>query len=355
MKQIMLWTAGLLLAGVALWSGSQTAVQAGGYSHNHFIGWLNDGLSDNSPERSGYDRNADRKPDGDSAGLANDRGGKDGDGTASGTPDCNDGPGDGNYTGGHDDRTGCGNPTGVGDGTPDYHGMLDDNGGGTGNGDTTGGAGGDKPDYRAAINRVGDHFTDNKPEFKNADHGDEVSDRVALKDCADPGECAGRPKKSLPHDFYRDRVGRDGKVNSEDKVSDSTPDRDTSGFDDPKRPERDGDTHGGQGDGVPGKVAQVYEDSIRDGIQDRANVDNGTTNHSQKARDAFASGANDRTHDSLMGGGSDKANFGYAGSGGGGCSLVAGTSATPASGITYLLVLLTPAALVVIRRKLRRK
>jgi hypothetical protein len=43
------------------------------------------------------------------------------------------------------------------------------------------------------------------------------------------------------------------------------------------------------------------------------------------------------------------------GGGGGGCSLVAGRSVDPASGIAYLLVLLTPAAVIVVRRRLRRK
>jgi len=357
MKRMIFLSASLILTGVALWWGSQTAVLAGNYSHNNFIGGLNDGISDKSPERSGYDRHADRKPDGDSAGSASDRGGKDGDGTGSGTPDCFDGPGDGDYTGAKDNRSGCGNPTGVGDATPDYNDMFDDNGAGTGTGDHTG-SGGDNPDYRAAINRIADEFADHTPEWKNADHFanhvDSTPDRVGLKDCADPGECDGRPGKSSPHDFYRDRVGRDGRVNSEDKVSDSTPDRDTSGHDDPNRPERDGDAHHGQGDGTPGKVVPAYADSIRDGIQDRPNVDNGTTNHKQKARDAYSSGTNDRTKDRLQGGGSDRANFGYAGGGGGGCSLVAGTTTDPASGLAYLLVLLTPAALVVIRRRLRR-
>jgi hypothetical protein len=341
MKRMILWSAGLILTGVALWWGSQTPVLAGGYSHNHFIGGRGESISDNSPERSGFDRHADRVPDGDSAGSASDRGGNDGDGTASGTPDCNDGPGDGSNIG-----TPCGNPTGVGDLTPDYHGMSDANGPNTSN---------EKPDYRAAINRIGDEFSDSTPEWKNSDHGDSVSDRVALKDCADPGECKGRPNKHSAEDFYRDRDGRDGLVNSQDRVSDSTPDRQFAGHDDPKRPERDGDSNGGQGDATPGKVAQVYEDSIRDGIQDRANVDRGSTNLSQKARDAHAFGAGDATHDRLLGGGADRANFGYAGGGGGGCSLVAGTSTNPASGLAYLLVLLTPAAVVVIRRIARRK
>lgn len=350
MKRMILWSAGLILAGVVLWWGSQTTVLAGSYSHNHFIGWLNDGLSDNSPERSGFDRHADRVPDGDSAGSASDRGGNDGDGTASGTPDCNDGPADGDYTGGNDGRSGCGNPTGVGDGTPDYHGMLDDNG--------PGGTGGDKPDYRAAINRVGDDFSDGKPEWKNADHGDSVSDRVGAKDCADPGECAGRPNKHSAEDFYIDRVGIDGQRLAQDNVSDSTPDRApaiAAGFDNPNRPGRDGDGRGGQGDATPSKVVAANQDSVPDGAEDRGVRDAGYVNPSQKARDAFAFGAADRTRDYYKGSGSDKASFGYSGGGGGGCSLVAGQATNPASGLAYLLVLLTPAALVVIRRIVRRK
>jgi hypothetical protein len=374
MKRMILWSASLILTGVALWWGSQVPASAGGYSHNHFIGGPSDEISDQSPERSGFDRNADRVPDGDGEGSASDRGGPDGDGTASGIPDCNNGPGDG---------TGIGNPCGhpiASDTTPDHNGMGDSQGDGSGNGDHTGG-GSDPSDYRAAINRIADEFSDGKPEHP---HTGDAPDRVGLKDCANPGECDGR--SSGPTDFRHDAVGIDGVRLAQDNSSDLTPDRATdiaAGFDDPKRPNRDGDARGsgcdggGCGDvtpdrnndltpditpdrnedaGVSDQGAGPNADSIPDGTEDRSGVrDRGTWKAAQTARDAFTFGPHDASRDKFKGGGSDRGNFGYAGSGGGGCSLVAGSAASPASGLAYLLVLLAPAALVVIRRKLRRK
>jgi hypothetical protein len=94
-----------------------------------------------------------------------------------------------------------------------------------------------------------------------------------------------------------------------------------------------------------------------DGIQDR-NVtndsrDSGRLLHTQASRDAFSTGPSDRTKDNFMGGGNDRAGFGFGG-GGGGCSLVASQSASPAFGLAYLLLLLAPVALVVARRLRRR-
>jgi hypothetical protein len=67
----------------------------------------------------------------------------------------------------------------------------------------------------------------------------------------------------------------------------------------------------------------------------------------------YGSGPGDEKDDSSpdLGGLGTKAG---GGGGGGGCSMVAGQAADPASGLAYLLVLLTPAAVVAIRR-LRRK
>jgi hypothetical protein len=415
MKRTMIWGLGLVLAAVVLWWGFQGTGQAShnpsaGYSHNNYLGGPHDGTSDsddtgNGSERTGFDRHADRTPDGDGAGAAaaNDRGGPDGANDGSGVPDCVNGPGDGDSGSAVD--TPCGHPRFTGDNVRDYNGPGD--GRSDSSSDNGPASGFDRAGEGSGAREVG---RDASPEHTNSDkyrlqHGlaSTQGDRVGNRDCLAADVAVGECDRNihLVNDSRRDRVGRDGNTSASDwntgGAGDGTTDRVAAdiaaGFDDPGRPARDGDGHGGigvagaddigdaagpatgatdgsgnsvedtgsSGNGTSDQIAEASSDSTPDASQDRGNLrDAGYVNHSSPSRDAYPTGPSDRTHDEGFGEAGDKAGFGFGGApsgggGNGGCSMVAGTSAKPASGIAYLLVLLTPAALVVIRRKLRRK
>jgi hypothetical protein len=392
MKKAMIWGAGfVVIVGLAAWlfegTGLATHNPNTGYSHNKYIGGPNESTRDSSPEQPGYDRHSDRTPDAtpdrhDTVTFPTDG------------PDCGNAPGDGN----------CGNGKFASDSFSDA--PI------TSPGDSTSD---NNPDNLPAtgFNRVGDEVSDQNPERINTDkyleaHGKPSTqgDRVGAKDCAPAdvavGECdrytVNNGKNyagvgSGPLSTGRDRsVGRDGNATAGDRgtatqgdgVNDRVAADVLAAADDPARVNTDGDRRGSQGDGVSDRVARANADRVGsrdcgyregntnninpadraagecDGVQDRNTAgtlrDAGQQNHSQPARDTFRTGPSDRSRD----GRADEGGLGFGGNpnggggGGGGCSLVAGTSTDPASGLAYLLVLLAPAALVMIRRWMRK-
>ena len=297
MKKVLVWGVGFAIVAIAAYlSFIQVGYASGqGKLKGSSFNAHNSGSAQDSMSDDIPDHpGADRVTDRvpDSSTTGPDRGGTDGDGLGNGIADCGNGPGDGN----------CGGPF-SNNGRDD---LSDYNGPGDGNEDF--------PSHDAAkfirINRIHDEATD-----KVADN--KASDRYLLDHHLKPivGSETG--------DGVPDNINKD----SRDAVGlDSTPDR-----------------------------VQSNQDNTPDGIADRTNVrDRAPWNSAQASKDVvdakFGPGDKSRDHGADRGGLSTGA-----GGGGGGCSLVAGQSATPASGIAYLLVLLTPAALVMIRRIVRRK
>ncbi|HEY5648483.1 MAG TPA: hypothetical protein VIU33_03220, partial [Nitrospiria bacterium] len=149
------------------------------------------------------------------------------------TPDCGNGPGDGN----------CGNGPSAGDNTQDNFGAGDD-------------LADNSPDRPIGFNRIGDDVGDELPEKAHSDRliilngGTLVRDRVNARDCnaedVAQGECDDRLANN-PDEGFRDRVGREG--NNHDWTLDGKnrlgiPDKDISGADDPRRVARDGNSNG---------------------------------------------------------------------------------------------------------------
>ncbi|HSG06300.1 MAG TPA: hypothetical protein VLB09_07875, partial [Nitrospiria bacterium] len=287
------------------------------------------------------------------------------------TPDCGNGPGDGN----------CGNGPSAGDNTQDNFGAGDD-------------LADNSPDRPIGFNRIGDDVGDELPEKAHSDRliilngGTLVRDRVNARDCnaedVAQGECDDRLANN-PDEGFRDRVGREG--NNHDWTLDGKnrlgiPDKDISGADDPRRVARDGNSNGAGcdfncGDGVPsGKPSQVADrailglsDGMPDGVMSR-DRDSGFANHNQASRDAFATGAGDRARDDRPDEGSlgfgdpsipSAANEGTVGPGGGpgpqgetgddGCSFAANGTTNPLKAGIFMAILLAPLALIWIRRQ----
>jgi hypothetical protein len=113
----------------------------------------------------------------------------------------------------------------------------------------------------------------------------------------------------------------------------------------------DGDPDGGRNSGY-GIDAGPGGTDMRphDGVNDRIDV---AGSSSDTGRPHYASGPGDKKNDESSDEGGLATRIGGSG-GGGGCSMVASREVSSGSGLAYLLVMLAPAALVVIRRRLRK-
>jgi hypothetical protein len=320
------------------------------------IGSPLDQIRDDISDRPGADRDNDRQPD---------RGNRDGDGDGTPDreapsrnrdeePDCGDGPGDGR----------CSDSPNQGDATPDNFGP----------GDVADDA---KPDVPRSVNRIGENVHDAIPDRANRDLANRfdpaVRDRQGNRDCLrkdlPAGECDRNTFNSprdgvLPSCFDcpkggRDREGRDGNPNADWKLDGSTadgsPDRTSAmiaaNADDPRRPERDGDGRGKDGDAEPSRTQPSFRDSPNHDADPDRPRDVGRVNHDQPARDTFLTGPADRSKD-------DKADHGALGfpqqlesqedkddKNAFGCSFTGGASSRPiATAAAQLLALLLPLA-----------
>jgi hypothetical protein len=334
MRKQSLWVVGALVAlgfGAYLLSAdvSWAEKQKIGPFDPTNVGAPGDSLNDELADRPGADRTNDRRPDG-TADQVND-----------GTPDCI-----GNFAGDDSGNCNLGNGTGViGDVTPEDT-----------ESDSTPDAAPDAARY-ATINRAGDDATDYDRDWVESDtYRANAGLSLSVGDLAPDGFSVGSTVRIF--DGNRDAVGRDGNHDGTDAATDRVGE-DRGGRD---------QTPDGVGDrtGADGVTSRVNQDGTRDSS---ANAGDGTpdwTEDKGQLRDrsywrnnpskdvSYAFGPHDKNPDDADDEGGLSVAVAGGGGGGGGCSLVASQSADQASGLAYLLVLLAPVALVVVRRRLRR-